>query len=50
MTWDTIRGRLAFWGLFLTIMTTLWVMAWSQYLDSQIRYGSHPADTALVLN
>ena len=50
MMWDTIRGRIAFWGLFLTIMSTLWVMAWNQYLESQIDYGRPHAQTFLILN
>jgi len=47
--WDAIRHRLAFWGLFLTIVGTLWVMAWNQYLEGQIRYGNPPT-YRMILN
>jgi len=41
---DAVRGRLAFWGLFLTILTTLWVLALNKCLESQINYGNKPAE------
>ena len=46
--WSGIRGRLAFWGFFLTIVVTVFVIGWDQYVQSEVNLGQTPVEFTIL--